>query len=230
MLRSAFAVEVDLHAVQHRAKRHRLNHARQSFDNRLGHQIFACDVAERLGGERRASCTGRKLRAFERNAKQVLLQLVVVLEVDLFPALLRLVERRLRDVDVAALDEFRHLPIEEGKQQCTNVRSVDVGVGHDDDAVIAKLRDIERILVVLVDTGLAKARAKRRDQRNDLLRADQLVEARTLDVKDLAAQRQDRLELAVAALLGGASRGIAFDQIQLTERRVALLAVGELAG
>ena len=32
-----------------------------------------------------------------------------------------------------------------------------------------------------------------------------LVEARALDVEDLAAQRQHRLEFAVAALLGGAA-------------------------
>ena len=36
-------------------------------------------------------------------------------------------------------------------------------------------------------------------------RAQHLVEARALDVEDLAAQRQDRLEFAVAALLGRAA-------------------------
>src|SRR5204863_4466070 len=53
---------------------------------------------------------------------------------------------------------------------------------------------------------------------------------RALDVEDLAAQRQDRLELAIAALFRRASRGVAFDQVQLAERRIALLAIGELAG
>ena len=57
-----------------------------------------------------------------------------------------------------------------------------------------------------------------------------LVEARLLDVEHLAAQRQDRLELAVAALLGGAAGGIALDEVELAQRRVLLLAVGELAG
>src|SRR6185312_9813169 len=47
--------------------------------------------------------------------------------------LLRLVERRLRDVDVPALDELRHLPIEKRQQQRADVRAVDVRVGHDDD-------------------------------------------------------------------------------------------------
>ncbi len=59
---------------------------------------------------------------------------------------------------------------------------------------------------------------------------EHLVEARALDVEDLAAQRQHRLEGAVAALLGRAAGGIALDEQDLAFRRVALLAIGELAG
>ena len=61
-------------------------------------------------------------------------------------------------------------------------------------------------------------------------RRQHLVEARALDVEDLAAQRQHRLELAVAALLGGAAGRIALDDEDLGLGRVALLTVGELAG
>ena len=50
---------------------------------------------------------------------------------------------------------------------------------------------------------------------------DQLVEARPLDVQDLALERQDRLELAVAALLRRAAGRIALDQIELAYGRVA---------
>ena len=178
-------------------------------------------LAKRLGRERRLARAGDELRALQRHLEQVLLQLVIVLEVALLPALLHLVERRLRDVDVAALDQLRHLPVEEREQQRADVRAVDVRVGHDDDAVVAQL-----VGVVLV---LADAGAQRRDQRGDLLRADELVEARALDVEDLALQRQDRLELAVAALLGRAAGGIALDQVELAQRRIALLAIGELA-
>ena len=65
---------------------------------------------------------------------------------------------------------------------------------------------------------------------SDLVAGQQLLEARPLDVEDLAAQRQDRLELAVAALLGRAAGGVALDDVDLAQRRVLLLAVGELAG
>ena len=100
---------------------------------------------------------------------------------------------------------------------------------------LARLIDPSALYAMLggvpVELGTEAAATRSAQALQDAIADPELrVEARTLDVKDLAAQRQDRLELAVAALLGGASRGIAFDKIQLTERRVALLAVGELAG
>jgi hypothetical protein len=74
---------------------------------------------------------------------------------------LDLVQRRLRDVDVAALDQLGHLAVEEREQQRADVAAVDVGVGHDDDAVVAQLGDVV--------VGLADAGAQRGDQRGDLL-------------------------------------------------------------
>ena len=70
---------------------------------------------------------------------------------------------------------------------------------------------------------------ERGDQRHDLLRRKQLVEARLLHVQHLAAQRQDGLELPVAALLGRAARGVALDDVDLAQRRILLLAIGQLA-
>ena len=49
-------------------------------------------------------------------------------------------------------------------------------------------------------------------------------------VQDLAAQRQDRLEVLVARLLGAAAGRVAFDQEQLGARQVLADAVGQLAG
>ncbi|EEF93854.1 hypothetical protein CATMIT_01509, partial [Catenibacterium mitsuokai DSM 15897] len=101
-------------------------------------------------------------------------------------------------------------------------RAVDVGVGHQDDAVVAQL---VRVVLVLADAG-----AQRGDQRADFGAAEHTVEARALDVEDLALERQDRLGLAVAALLGRAACGVALDDEQFAQRRVFFLAVGELAG
>ena len=55
------------------------------------------------------------------------------------------------------------------------------------------------------------------------------VKARFFDVEDFALQRQDRLVLAVAALLGGASGRVSLDNINLGQSRILLLAIGELA-
>ena len=71
--------------------------------------------------------------------------------------------------------------------------------------------------------------AERDDQRADVLAREDLVEAGLLDVEELAAQRQDRLEPAVAALLGGTTGRVALDEVELAPRRVAFLAVGQLA-
>ena len=124
-------------------------------------------------------------RVVEAGGDQVILQRPLVLEVELGRAALDLVERRLGDEDVAALDQLRHLAEEEGEQQGADMGAVDIGVGHDDDLVVAQLVGVE---LVLADAG-----AERGDQRADLLGAEHLVEARPLDIEDLAAQRQHRL-------------------------------------
>src|SRR5207244_11430126 len=49
-------------------------------------------------------------------------------------------------------------------------------------------------------------------------------------VDDLAAERQHRLGLPVASLLGGAAGRVALDQEQLAVLGIALRAVGELGG
>src|SRR6185369_14842875 len=102
-----------------------------------------------------------------------------------------------------------------------DVRAVDVRVGHDDDAVVAKLLDVE--------VFGADAAAKRRNHRLDLVAAQHLVEARFLDVQNLALERQDRLETAVPTLLRGAAGGLALDNVKLASRRIALLTISKLA-
>ena len=93
-----------------------------------------------------AACHRRRSRAlasFSATLQQVGVELDAVLQVLLVLAVLDLVQRRLRDVDVAALDQLGHLAVEERQQQRADVRAVDVGVGHDDDAVVAQLVGVE---------------------------------------------------------------------------------------
>ncbi len=171
-----------------------------------------------------AILAGRQLEDAVREAgfDQVVFQSALVFQVLLGFAAGDLVERRLRDVEVAALNQRRHLAEEERQQQRADMRTVNVGVGHQDDLVIAQFGKVE---IVAADAG-----AQCRDQRADLLGAQHLVEARPLDIEYLAAQRQDRLEFAVAAHLGATAGGIALDDEQFGLGGIALLAVGELAG
>ena len=99
--------------------------------------------------------------------------------------------------------------------------AVDIGVGHDDDAVVAQ------ILVAVFRAGAA---AQRLDQVGDLLVGRQLVAAGAGDVEDLAAQRQHGLHGAVARLLGRAAGRIALDDEDFRARCRVLRAVGQLAG
>ncbi|CAM5290421.1 hypothetical protein RLIN73S_04688 [Rhodanobacter lindaniclasticus] len=194
---------------------------RQSGDLVQCSLIAAQQLLQRLAGDRRRVRVVGQRGVVHRAGDQVVVQRGVVLDVQLLLALLHLVQRRQADVDVAALDQLRHLPVEEGQQQGADMRAVDIRVSHQDDAVIAQL-----VGVVLV---LADAGAQRGDQGTDLGRGQHAVEAGLLDVEDLALQRQHGLGLAVAALLGRAAGGVTLDQEQFAQRRVLLLAVGQLA-
>src|SRR5687767_473377 len=141
----------------------------------------------------------------------VVVALLQVEGVELFLPLRDTEQGWLRDVDVPRLDQLRHLTEEEREQQRTDVRAVHVGVRHDDDLVVPRLVELELLL---------DARAERGDDRPDLLVREDLVDARLLDVDDLAAQRKDRLELALAPLLRRTAGGVAFDQVGLAEGRI----------
>src|SRR5262245_1831596 len=158
---------------------------------------------------------------FDRPLDQERLEIALVLNVGFGLAALRSKQRRLRDVDIAVLDDRRQLAVEKRQQQRADVRAVDVRVGHDDDAVIAELGQFE---IFRADTA-----TERRDHRLDLVAPEHLVEARLLDVQNLALERQDGLEAAIAPLLGRTSCRLALDDVQLAEGGIALLTVRQLA-
>src|SRR5205814_1241398 len=83
------------------------------------------------------------------------------LQVHLRPPPLHAVEWRLRDEEMPALDDLLIVPVEEGEQQGADVGAVDVGVAHEDDGVVAQLREV---LVLL-----AHARTEGGDEHLDLL-------------------------------------------------------------
>jgi len=144
---------------------------------------------------------------FQEFARQVFLR------VHIFLALLAsdFVQRRLREIDVALLDDLGHLAVEKGQEQGADMRSVHVGIGHDDDLVVADLLDVE---LVLADTG-----ADCGDQRANFVVVQDLVEAGLFNVQNLAAQRQNGLKFAIAALFGRAAGAVALDDVEFAKRR-----------
>src|SRR5262245_35272071 len=116
------------------------------------------------------------------------------------------VERRLREKHLAAGNQLRQVAIDEREQKRCNVMTVGVGVGQDDDAAVAEPREIEI---------LSEAASERGHEVRELLVLEHLRERHSFRVHHLAAQRQDGLTTAVASLLGGSTRGIAFDNEQL---------------
>ena len=111
---------------------------------------------------------------------------------------------------------------EEREQQRADVAAVDVGIGHQDDLAVAQLRRIEIFL--------RNARAERGDHGANFFVRQHLVVARLFDVENLSLERQDRLEAAIAPLLGGAAGGLSLDQEQFATLRLAFGTVGEFAG
>src|SRR6266566_1734315 len=136
-----------------------------------------------------------------------------------------LIQRRLGDIHEAALYQFRHLPVEESQEQGANVRTIHVGIGHDNNLVITQFAKIESAFAV----AIANACAHGRNHGADFVVLKDLVQPRFLDVYELAANRQNGLKLSVAALLGRAAGGITFDDVQLRIRRVAVGAIGQFA-
>ena len=130
------------------------------------------------------------------------------------------VEGRLREEDLAVRDQFGQEAVEEGEKQRRDVIAVGVGVGHDDDAVISELADIE---------CLADAAAEGGDDIGQLLVLEHLGCGCALDVQYLAAQGEDRLPRPVAPLLRGAAGGVPLDDEQLAPATPTAGAIAQLA-
>ena len=120
------------------------------------------------------------------------------------PFALHQVKRRLGNKHVPAHNERLHVSKEERQQQRSDVAAVDVGVSHNNYLAVTQLIQVELVI--------ANPRAKGGDNRLDFGKIENLIEASFFDVEDFSTQRQDSLRCGVSALLGRATRRIAFDQ------------------
>ena len=170
------------------------------------------------------------LHFIRTDADEDFVQLRIV--IDIFLALLAFdqVKGRLGNVDFALFNKFHHVPAEKSEQKRANVRTIDIGICHNNDATIAKLLDIEATLAILLGGSDADASADCRDEGLDFGVLKDFVEAGLLDVDDFAFDRQNRLESPVTALLRGAAGRVTFDHVEFGEVWVALGAIRQLSG
>ncbi|OPY78127.1 MAG: hypothetical protein A4E70_02447 [Syntrophus sp. PtaU1.Bin005] len=99
--------------------------------------------------------------------------------------------------------------------------TVHIGIGHDDDLVVADPADV---VILLPDP-----RPQGRNHGLDFLVLKHLVEAGLLHIQDFSPQGQDSLVAAITPLLGGTSRRIPLHEINLASGRVPFLAVRQLS-
>ena len=118
-------------------------------------------------------------------------------------------------------DDLGHFLEEEGHQQGGDVGAIDIGVGHDDHAVVAQ---IVRVAV------LAKAAAQSEGEVGDFAVGADFVGCSAGHIEDFAANGEDRLRLAIPRLLGAAACPIALDDEQFGLAFAFAGAIGELAG
>ena len=149
------------------------------------------------------------------------LELRVVISVIGRAFVIDFIQRRLGDVDVASVDEGAHKAVEEGQKQDADVVAVDIGIGHDDDLMIADLADVE---------GFADPRPDGGDHVADFGVGPDPLFARFFDVEDLPTEGKDSLGFAVAAVLRRASCGVPLDDVELADLRIFGRAIGEFAG
>ena len=107
------------------------------------------------------------------------------------------------------------------------MRTVDVCIGHDDDLVVTRLGNVE---VAAVAGARRDAAADRGDKRLNGVARERAVVTHALDVQNLAAQGQNRLDVSAAAVLGRAAGRVALYDKELGQLGVTHRTVGELAG
>ena len=134
---------------------------------------------------------------------------------------------RAGNIDIAGIDQRAHVLVEERQQQDADMRTINVCIGHDDDLVVARLADIE---VATVAGARRDAAADRGDQGLDGVARERAVVTHALDVQNLAAQGQNRLDVSATAVLGRTACRVALYDKELGQLGIAHRAVGELAG
>ena len=138
-------------------------------------------------------------------------QRFIIIEIFFFAFLWhRLIKRRHRNIDMSFKDQLRHKTVEQGKQQCGNVCSIHIRIGHDNDFIIAQLTDIKVIAI-----SFGKAAAKCIDHGLDFCIGKYFINTCFFYVQDLTTDWQDCLEHTVSGCLRRTAGRISLDDKNL---------------
>ena len=138
-------------------------------------------------------------------------------------ALLTPIKRWRGDIQVTVLNNLGHVTIEKRHDERVDVRAIDVGVGHDDNLVVAKFFDVGLFAVL----AQAETYAKRLNNVVDFIAFKRFVPHSLLYVQYLAAQGQDGLRGPATALLGRTAGRITLYEEKLAAGRVLFGAVSQ---
>ena len=84
---------------------------------------------------------------------QIGVELALVLQIDLGLAAFGAEQGWLGNVEKAGLNQRAHMPEEECQQQGPDMAAINIGIGHDDDLVIARLFDVHFIIANTTTDG-----------------------------------------------------------------------------
>src|ERR1700719_3293253 len=110
---------------------------------RLAHEARLIDGPPQIGADALLPARETQNRALAPALDQIILKGALILEVDLGFAAQRLVERRLSDEEMTAIDDLLHVAEKESEKQGADMAAVHIGIRHDDDLVVTKLVGIE---------------------------------------------------------------------------------------
>ncbi len=136
----------------------------------------------------------------------------------------RFIKWRHRNIYMSFINKFRHKPIEQCQKQCGNMCTVHIGIGHNNNLVIAKLCNIK-----IISISFRKSAAKCIDHRLDLRIGKHLVNTCLFNIQNLTSNRKDCLIITVSGCLCRTACGISLYDKDLTLGRISSLTVCQLS-
>ena len=181
------------------------------------------DLLDNLGGGiagQFPSAGQSEPQAAEAQPRQGAVHVVLGLHIAFLLALSHLEEGGPGNVDISRLHQGAEMAVEEGEHQGPDMGAVHIGVGHDDDAVVSCLGDIDVVPCPGADGG---------EEGADFQVAQEFFRGGLFGVDEFSPDGEDGLEGALPALLGGAAGGIPLHDVEFAEAGVLAGAVGEFS-